>query len=339
MFVSTDDPAHNTERPTAELADSGWQWQGHWRGFGGTPIASYLFLTAGHVGGEVGDEFALGENRHLATARFLDSESDLAIWQVSSPFSSYAPLFRGFDEAGQECVLFGRGLGRGVAVEAGGILKGWRWGASSGALRWGRNIITEVVQEPGHAALLALAFDQTGLSDEASWTGGDSGSGLFLREAGEWRLAGVAFAVDGPWRLEAEGESFSAALLDQGGLWRQDDGGSWELVPTCPYPQPTRSYATRVSSRLAWVSGIVSRWGDTPGPPLVESSADPAGEWQLELAAVVDPDLRAVRVPNAGAERRFFRLRHGQALRLGPMSIVRGEVWFPYEAASPVPFR
>lgn len=38
IFHATDDPAHNTTPPEGEWADSGWQWQGDWRGFVGTPI-------------------------------------------------------------------------------------------------------------------------------------------------------------------------------------------------------------------------------------------------------------------------------------------------------------
>lgn len=330
LFVSTDDAAHNTTPPTAELADSGWQWQGNSRGFGGTPIAPYLFLTARHVGGQVGDVFVLGDQRYLATARHLDPDSDLAIWQVSSVFPSFAPLFQGSDEPGQECVIFGHGLGRGSAVEVQGVLKGWRWGGSSGTLRWGRNVVVEVVEQAEGPDLLALAFDESGLPDEASWTGGDSGSGLFLREAGEWRLAGVAFAVDGPFRLEAEGGSFSAALLDQGGLWRPDDDEGWEFVRPSPRSQPARSYATRVSSRVAWVRGIIEEWGDVPGPPLVECAEDPGGAWRLEPAAIVDTERREVRIPVVEG-RRFFRLRHAEALHLRQVAVTGEELLFSYD--------
>ena len=39
LFFETADPEHNTEAPTGELSGSGWQFQGHWLSFPGTPIA------------------------------------------------------------------------------------------------------------------------------------------------------------------------------------------------------------------------------------------------------------------------------------------------------------
>ena len=54
MLFETGDPAANTSAPTDELANSGWQYQGLWGNFTGTPIAPQFFVTARHVGGEVG---------------------------------------------------------------------------------------------------------------------------------------------------------------------------------------------------------------------------------------------------------------------------------------------
>jgi len=44
-------PTRNTSAPSSMLYNSGWQWEGKWGGFLGTPIAPNYFITAGHVGG------------------------------------------------------------------------------------------------------------------------------------------------------------------------------------------------------------------------------------------------------------------------------------------------
>ena len=40
----------NTLAPTNGLINSGWQWQGNFGGFVGTPIAKNYFITAEHIG-------------------------------------------------------------------------------------------------------------------------------------------------------------------------------------------------------------------------------------------------------------------------------------------------
>src|SRR5439155_11197840 len=54
IVFGTGDPAHNTTAPTGALIDSGWQYQGAWGVYLGTPISSNFFITGAHVGGRVG---------------------------------------------------------------------------------------------------------------------------------------------------------------------------------------------------------------------------------------------------------------------------------------------
>lgn len=43
--------------PGGAPAGSGWQYEGKWGSFLGTPISPNLFITAGHVGGSIGQSF------------------------------------------------------------------------------------------------------------------------------------------------------------------------------------------------------------------------------------------------------------------------------------------
>src|SRR4030095_5029895 len=57
LFDATGDPTFNTTAPTGALASSGWELQGQWSIFLGTPIASNFFITAAHFGGTPGELF------------------------------------------------------------------------------------------------------------------------------------------------------------------------------------------------------------------------------------------------------------------------------------------
>ena len=116
MLFETGDPVANTSAPTGELAKSGWQHQGLWGNFTGTPIAPQFFVTARHVGGEVGQVFKFRGADYITTAYYDDLKSDLRIWRIGSAFPSYAPLFDGSDEVGRRFVVIGRGTQRGAEI-------------------------------------------------------------------------------------------------------------------------------------------------------------------------------------------------------------------------------
>jgi hypothetical protein len=50
ILFRTADPNANTTAPTNDPAGSGWNYEGLFGGFLGTPIAPHFFLSAGHIG-------------------------------------------------------------------------------------------------------------------------------------------------------------------------------------------------------------------------------------------------------------------------------------------------
>src|SRR5580765_463989 len=70
LFDSTGDPTFNTTAPGGALAGGGWQFQGDWLGFLGTPVASNYFITAAHLGGSVGDIFTFDGVPYTTTDMF-----------------------------------------------------------------------------------------------------------------------------------------------------------------------------------------------------------------------------------------------------------------------------
>lgn len=255
IFDSTGDPTFNTTAPGGVLANSGWQYEGQWLGFLGTPIAPQYFITAAHVGGSVGDVFTFGGIQYTTTAMFNSPNSDLRIWQVSGTFPTFAPLYTGSDEVGKSLVVFGRGTQRGADISPGGQLQGWSWGASDGVQRWGTNVVSSIFTgSPGQGDFLTAAFDHNFSVNEAQLSTGDSGGGVFIQDAlGTWELAGINYAVDGPYAVDATGSGqFNAALFNQNGFYVQNDNGDW-----VPANGPGNFYATRISSNSAWILSVI----------------------------------------------------------------------------------
>ncbi len=161
LFKSTADPAYNTNAPSGALANSGWQYEGSWISFLGTPIAPTFFLAAQHIGGATGNIFVLNGFTYHTTAFFDDPDSDLRVWQVAETFPGYAPLYTNANEVGKHCIVFGRGTQRGAAVIVSGVTNGWEWGAGDGVERWGENDVATTVN--GGATLgdfLDATFDR-----------------------------------------------------------------------------------------------------------------------------------------------------------------------------------
>src|SRR2546426_401876 len=77
IFYSSGDPNYNTTAPSGSLTNSGWQYEGFWGGFLGTPIAPKYFITAEHVGGQVGNPFVFRGVAYPTTAVHDDPDSDL----------------------------------------------------------------------------------------------------------------------------------------------------------------------------------------------------------------------------------------------------------------------
>src|SRR5215208_2053321 len=97
IFASTGDPTFNTTEPTGQYAGSGWQFEGQWNGFIGTPIAPDYFIAASHIGGQVGGTFIFQGLPYTTDNTFNIPSTDLQLWHVVSTFPSYAPLYRDSD--------------------------------------------------------------------------------------------------------------------------------------------------------------------------------------------------------------------------------------------------
>lgn len=252
----------NTSAPTGALADSGFQFEGLWQGLTATAIAPNYFITATHLGGNIGSTFTYEGNTYATTAKFTDpNSSDLTIWQVNGTFANFAPIYTGNDEAGQTLVTYGRGGPQGSSTANGVQLGGWTWTGPSTALSWGTNTVVSAGSLPdaGPTQYLVYQFNEKLGPNTGALTAGDSGGGVFIQKNGLWQLAGVNSLADGTYNTVsaddpnlAHSPSFSGSLYNATGLYLTGD-----TIPISATHFPSaimsESYSSRVSTELNWI--------------------------------------------------------------------------------------
>jgi hypothetical protein len=346
LVYSTGDPNHNTTAPTGSLANSGWQFEGIWGSFLGTPIAPKYFLTAEHIGGSVGDIFTFNGVQYTTTAVYDDPSSDLRIWRVCGTFPTFAQIYTNSDEQGRGLVVIGRGTQRGgeVTTSTTNILgqvttktNGWFWGPSDGVERWGTNVVAATVNGDGVLGggsigeVLQAAFDETGGPDECHLSVGDSAGGVFIKDGAVWKLAGINYAVDGPYNTSTNGPGFNAAIFDEGGLYKMDATG-WTLQTDLPPNQPTPGsfYSTRVSAHVPWINSILDGAAPSDTAPTLQSASTVNGTYGDEAAATVDDTAKTITV-SLPAGSRFYRLRACGPLTINSIEVQGGNLVLSYQ--------
>src|SRR3954467_1514101 len=218
-IVLYDNQYRHKSAPSGTLANSGWQWEGNWGGFTGTPIGKNYFITASHVGGGVGQSLVLKGVSYPPVAMYDDPNSDLRIWKTSKSFSSWAPIYTGSGEIGKTAVLFGRGTTRGSAISVNGSTHGWNWGTQDGVMSWGRNKLSTTIDGGlGLGKFLAYSFSRNGrndyVTDEGTTTAGDSSGAVFVNSYGVWKLAGINYSIEGPFSKTSGGSTFLGSIFD-----------------------------------------------------------------------------------------------------------------------------
>lgn len=275
----------NTTAPTGELTGSGWQFEGTFGVYLGTPIAPSFFITAKHLG-SADSVFRFNGSTYSLVRQYNDALSDLSIWQISGTFSAVGPLYTSGMETGQRLVVFGRGTQRGSAIFLNGTLRGWNWGGSDFVQRWGENYVRAIVHVGPANAYVYATFDQGGAPNESHLSSGDSGGAVFIQDAGVWKLAGINYAVDDLYTDALGNGGFNAAIFDARDYYTQDSTNPphFTLI-TGARPQPTGYYATQISSKLGWIYSVVDPAGDANGNGLSNrldyardlNSPEPAG--------------------------------------------------------------
>jgi hypothetical protein len=271
LFQSTGDPGYNTNAPSGDLTNSGWQYEGAWGNYLGTPIAPRFFITASHISVPPDQNFVFNDVTYHPIALFTTLDGDLDIWQVAETFPRYAPLYTSSDESNKHVVVIGRGTERGEPVVVGGLTNGWTWGTTNYVQRWGENDVSSITNAGlGVGELLTCTFDRGAGSNECHLSLGDSGGAMFIQDEGVWKLAGINRSVDGPFSNAVAGTEFSAAIMDGRGLFELVDSTNG-VLRTGSQPVPSAFYCTRVSANMDWISSVIDfETGDDLQTPSVQ---------------------------------------------------------------------
>jgi hypothetical protein len=323
VFFSTSDPEFNTVAPGGSLTNSGWQIQGLWDLFLGTPVSSNYFISAKHVGGTMDWNFFLHGSSYRPVARFDHPSADLTLWKVSGLFTNFARLYTSSNEVGRPLVVFGRGLRRGNEIRLANELRGWAWGEADFRLRWGENTVAAITDRRGQpitstnrAQCLRATFDAGAGTNEAHLSAGDSGGGVFIKEDGIWKLAGINLSVDGRYNTNTVGKGFDATLFDQRGFYRGNED-RWQLQ-SGEAVQPGGFQATRISAYAGWIQNVVT-YGNPKGEMIVEQSRFPGGPFTPVSGAQIDGQTQTVRIALPFSSR-FYRLRAMEPARIASIT-------------------
>lgn len=339
IFSKTDDPEHNTTPPSDPAEAKAWHLQGFWKTCQGTPIAAHWFLTAKHIGGNVGDTFMFRGKAYTAIARVLDPHSDLALWGVSEAFPDFAEFYQDGYEVGKRLLVFGRGEQKGKPVLLNSEVRGWEFGQGGGFLRWGENIVdvladNEELLDEDIGQLIGAGFNREGLPSEAALSPCDSGGGMFLLEDDVWKLAAVTYGAGGEYKRTETGESFIANMLDQGGFFLlqgedEEEEEIWEFIDDETFDIPSGIWGTRISYRLDWINSIIESFPDPAQSIHLEVSEtlngtyDEMEDWTL----TVNPLALKISKP---ATARFYRIRASSLLNLLPPKVINDGLLIPF---------
>jgi hypothetical protein len=258
--------AGNTSAPAdAGLAER-WNQVGNFNSFLGTPIAPQYFVTAKHLGNLTGQSITfLDSTSYTTTARFLDPDSDLAIYQISGTFPNdkIVPMYSGSFSTNQAMTIFGRGRSRtdtqviGARFPNGTEAKGWTWGAFTGNRSWGTNTFDGLTTLTGAGPQLTWDFDVGGGSNEGILATNDSGGPVFMQEGGLWKLAGINYAIGPKDVRETEaGPTLEAAVYDYGGLYLLVNG-TWQLQSAAGGDKPAVSYSSSIPANSTWIDSVI----------------------------------------------------------------------------------
>lgn len=275
LFMNSGDTGHNTTAPTGQYAGSGWQWQGYFGNFLATVISPHHIITAQHIGTGNGtfvhDGLFTGGTTSVYNINTAVNgglgywdipDSDLRIYEVDGTFSSWAPLADSSAAESGTFVMFGRGGVRGTGIYSGAELRGWEPGPADGVARWGTNTLENGFVTDGQGREFLWAnFDGSSGAEEGFLSVGDSGGAMFVQDNGVWKLAGIHYGVDGYFDTNTttgDGSEFDAALFDASGLYIGSDTGGWTLIPDDDPPSTSGMYASRISSSIGIISGIIT---------------------------------------------------------------------------------
>ncbi|MFT3788674.1 MAG: hypothetical protein QM770_21295 [Tepidisphaeraceae bacterium] len=277
----------NSSAPTDPALLRLWNLEGTVGPVIGTPIGPRDFITAHHALNNTLPFTLTLDGVTYATSGSAGAGGDLRVWHLASSapsFTTWAPIWNPAvdgSEVGRPMVVFGRGADRGsplfVAANSPNQA-GWNWGTlgSSEPRSWGLDTVASIIplSTSDPTQLLTFDFKSTG-TNEATMSGNDSGGGLFVQNtAGQWKLAGINYAVDVYWASSTinNGNYLQAAITDARGLWTLDDNNQPLYVDPATHPDPV--VGVSYTSRVAYSYAAVRAYAPIDGDATIDGSVN-----------------------------------------------------------------
>jgi len=172
-------------------------------------ISEHEVLTTRHQGGDVGATVNIGGTDYLVSKITNIGDADLRVAVLTTtlgdPISltDYISLYSTTNETSKTGVLGGFGKARGTTLTTGEQDYGYEWsGSTNDTLRWGQNAIDSTAPAGGTYTSSVIVGDFDGIDEggyvpyEAAPAEWDSGGGWFIKQSGEWYVAGIIRAVE-----------------------------------------------------------------------------------------------------------------------------------------------
>lgn len=172
-------------------------------------ISEHEVLTTRHQGGGVGTTVNIGGTDYLVDSITNIGNADLRVAVLTTtqgdPISltDYVSLYSNTDETSKTGVLGGFGKTRGATLSTKGQDYGYEWsGSSNDTLTWGENDIDSTGTAGGTYTSSVIGGDFDGIDEggyvtyEAAPAEWDSGGGWFIKQSGDWYVAGILRAVE-----------------------------------------------------------------------------------------------------------------------------------------------
>ena len=234
-------------------------------------ISPDCVIATRHQRGKKETPVQVGPVTYYVTDIWDHKTADLRIARLrGANFRTVAELYTGRSELFEEAVIAGYGVGRERLLVAQNRVYGYRWERRpSMAFRAGTNRIEAVRDSSSHKGLnsdvLVALFDgpdsYRATEFECIPTGRDSGGGWFIKENGQWKLAGISRSVQGH-------TSYGRPVNRRNNLQE-----SWFRDRESPFdPKPDYFDAVRISSYVDWIRETVpvSTPGDLNGDQQID---------------------------------------------------------------------
>ena len=191
----TDTSAFST--PGGDWEGMNWDYVGSIGAGSAVAVGSRYVLTNRHFNPDVGHTFTMEGVNYTVQETFdapvFDGKTpDLRLLKLDAPVPGYYDIYTGiFNKPNKNLIVVGTGYSGTIDVPS----DSFTWSAATGRQkRWGTNEYTAFNWIPSgsyNSYCLQMNFDVGDSTYESGLASGDSGSGIFFEDGGEWKLAAL----------------------------------------------------------------------------------------------------------------------------------------------------